>query len=204
MLDPSRPSEAAAGAPARSAAGAAGPAACRASAAGGAPRTGPRTVAPKSGALVDRRRRERERRRGRRRRSARDAFGRVRSSRVSLALEASFDAPASKRDRLGAEASAFLVGGALVPCAHVGALGLCALASVSALAASGADHAATVLGALGARVASELPLSPTLALRVHGDLVAPLRRVTLRLDGASSWTAPAAFLHLGAGLTYRF
>ena len=50
----------------------------------------------------------------------------------------------------------------------------------------------------------EVPLVERLAVRVHGDVVAPLARTRLQVDAEDLWIAPAVGGRLGIGVAYRF
>jgi hypothetical protein len=56
----------------------------------------------------------------------------------------------------------------------------------------------------GGRLAFEWPLSSSLSLRLHGDVVADLRRPTFTLDGKEAWGAPPVAGTLGVGALAHF
>ncbi|MBI2389450.1 MAG: hypothetical protein HYV09_07620 [Deltaproteobacteria bacterium] len=131
-----------------------------------------------------------------------------RTPRWSVDLEGRRDLPATAE--LGAgNATSSLFAASLVPCLMRGPLGVCAIASIGALQASGSDVAnarsATGLwAAFGVRLATEVPLLGPLAIGVHGDLLAPVVRTTLRLDGDDVYTTSVLAAALGARLMLHF
>jgi len=105
----------------------------------------------------------------------------------------------------GGEVSATRVAGGLAPCVHEGVLLVCGLGRVGVLYASGSEvtyprQANATFAVAGARIGLELPL--TNAIDVHGcaEVVAPLRRVRLELDGDEVWKSPPLSAWLGAGI----
>ncbi len=126
----------------------------------------------------------------------------------SLGLEGRADLGAST-DREGPDVRSSLLLATLAPCGHLGALALCALGSLGSLRGAGRDvdvpaERAALFPALGARAALELRASDRLSLRPHLDLVAPLRPVTLRVDGRGLWTTPPLSAALGASVALAF
>lgn len=129
-------------------------------------------------------------------------------ARVSLGVEGRADLAASTH-RDGPNVASSLLLATLAPCGRVGALSLCALGSIGSLRGAGrqvdvAEERATLYAAIGARAALRLPVGASLSLRPHVDLAAPLRPVTLRVDGRRLWTTPSLSVALGASVALSF
>jgi hypothetical protein len=127
---------------------------------------------------------------------------------LSLAIEGRADLPASTPLQTG-DVSAWLLAGSLVPCVHWRAVAACALASAGVLRAAGdrlvdARQVTDPWLALGARVATEVPLRARVAFDAHLDAVAPLVETELKVGGAAVWTTPAIALAAALGLAVAF
>lgn len=120
----------------------------------------------------------------------------------SATLEGRFDLPTSLEVDGGARVDAWLIVGTLSPCAHWRAVFGCAFLSLGSM--HGAGHGVDApraeqrfYAALGPRIGLEVPLGDVMALRVHGDLMAPIRAVTLQLRGRDVWASPDVAAVLG-------
>lgn len=135
-------------------------------------------------------------------------FGAWRRAAFSLGFEARGTASGSQSVPAGT-VSASAYSGSLIPCLHTGVAMFCAVTTVGWLRASGSeiatgrDASAAYIG-LGPRVGFELPVAARWSIRVHGDLVADLRRTTLRLNESDVWTAPGVYLALGTAVATHF
>lgn len=130
------------------------------------------------------------------------------TSRWAIDLEARRDLPATADVATGTATSS-LFAASIVPCLLRGPLGLCALASIGAIQATGGGvrNGRTETGlwaTLGVRIAAEVPLTRLIAIGVHVDAVAPLVRTELQLDGKDVWTTPALAGAAGARLSLHF
>jgi len=128
--------------------------------------------------------------------------------RWGIDLEFRRDFPATAEVSTGTATSSLLAA-SIVPCLIRGPLGLCALASIGAVQASGGSvrtprTASGLWLAAGVRVAVEVPLMRLVAIGLHADALAPLVRTALRLDGEDVWTTPALAGLVGARLTLHF
>jgi hypothetical protein len=137
------------------------------------------------------------------------AVGGLRAGAVSLGLEMRADAPASASGPGAGTVTSSLYLASVVPCAHYEFASLCGTGAVGWMQASGSGvstphGAGTLFVSAGARIALEWPLSQTFSFRVHGDLIADLRRPTFVLDGASAWSAPPVAGSTAMGLLGRF
>ena len=135
--------------------------------------------------------------------------GGVSARHASLDLEVHYEAPGGESAAQGGTVRSWLVDGALVPCGRVGWLALCGVAAVGRLDASsrGVTNPETkdaVLATLGARLGVEIPVTPLLALAIHGDLAGNLTRSTFQLDGTPAWQAPAVLGGFAAGAVVHF
>jgi hypothetical protein len=122
--------------------------------------------------------------------------GRLRWRRLSLGIEGRVDLPAY-RDVPGGQISSSLLLGGLLGCFHYRWLAGCALVTAGALRAAGhgipnAESATLAYAAGGIRLGVELPIFSIIALRLHGDLLAPFTRITLRESDtrAEIWSTP--------------
>jgi hypothetical protein len=140
--------------------------------------------------------------------------GRLRWGQLSLALEGRMDLPAYEDIPGGQVSSSLLLMGG-VGCVHLPvpraeAFG-CGVVYVGALRGAGHDIARPERTTLayatgGARLGVELPLYSILSLRVYGDLLATLTRITLRESGgpAEFWSTPPLSGAVGAAAVGTF
>lgn len=136
--------------------------------------------------------------------------GRLRWGKWSAALEGRIDLPAYQEIPGGEVSSSLLMAGGL-GCLHVRSFFGCGLAYVGALRAAGHDvplprRTTLLYAAAGARLGFEIPLYSVLSLRLSGDLLATLTRITLRESGgpAEYWTTPPLSGAFGAAAVGRF
>lgn len=128
----------------------------------------------------------------------------------SLAAEGRGDFPVSSATVSGGgSVSASLLVGSLVACLHRGVFAACPIGTLGVMRASGRSvtdplQDTKFYAATGGRVAVELPLSSVLALRIHGDVLAALTQITLRLNGRDVWTSPPVSGGLGTALVATF
>lgn len=94
---------------------------------------------------------------------------------------------------------------ALVPCAHADIVTMCGVIRAGAFWAESVDaaevrSAAGPYVALGARGGLELPLTPSVALAILGEVSAPLVGAELRLGSERVWETPPVNVSLGVGV----
>lgn len=127
----------------------------------------------------------------------------------SIGVEGRVDLPAVAQASRGGGVEASLLLASVVPCAHLRALGLCALGAIGTLRGRGRDidmaqRESTLYAAMGARLALELPLVGPIGVRAHADLLVPLIRTTLHLDDEAVWSTPTASVSFGLALLGTF
>ncbi len=128
---------------------------------------------------------------------------------VSLGIEGRADFPVSQAAVDGGRVSASLLVGSFVPCVHRGVILGCLLGTFGAMRASGESvtsplHEDKFYAAAGGRVGVEIPIGSFLATQLHGDVLAPLTQITLRLNDRDVWTTPVVSGSLGASLAGTF
>jgi hypothetical protein len=134
------------------------------------------------------------------------AFGQLRVSSLSAALEARLDAPAGTKS---GQANSWLYAAQLVPCFHPGPVFVCALGSIGEFVVSGPgapspSSGSALFAAAGARIGGEWPLSRASLLRAHADGLVDLAPPIYLLDGYDAlWTAPRFAFSVGVGLAVR-
>ena len=124
----------------------------------------------------------------------------------SAGLEAGAWLPASvssSASRAGARAWLHFLSGSA--CAERSHLFVCGVGTLGEFRASGTGRllsrsSGSTYVALGARVGTEIPLVGPFSLAVHGSVLTPLLRPTLRIGDALLWRAPIAGGELGIGL----
>jgi hypothetical protein len=97
----------------------------------------------------------------------------------------------------------------IAPCAHRGWLAACAVAAAGALHARGDGLALTatdvgLYAAAGARGLVDAPIGARWRLRVAGELVTPLVRAHLVVEGREQWAPPRLQVVAGLGLVRSF
>jgi hypothetical protein len=112
----------------------------------------------------------------------------------SLALEGRADYPREAAVGGGA-VSAHVAAGALVPCRHFGPVAVCGLVLVGGLRGSSRDLVdargdVTPYAAAGARLAVELALGRSWAVRLQGDLLGTITPTTLTVGSEDVWKTP--------------
>jgi hypothetical protein len=128
---------------------------------------------------------------------------------ISLGIEGRADFPVSRAAVGGGDVSASLLVGSVLPCAHRGIFLTCLMMTFGAMRASGEGvtnplRDTKFYAAAGGRVGVEIPAWGAVAVGLHGDLVAPLTEITLRLNDRDVWTTPNVSAVLGAGLAGTF
>ncbi|MDF2692352.1 MAG: hypothetical protein K0S65_735 [Labilithrix sp.] len=128
------------------------------------------------------------------------------SERWSAVLEAGAWLPStveSSTRRDGGKAwLVFLSGSA---CAHRGGLFVCGVGVLGDFRAAGTGHllsrsSGSTYVAVGGRLGADVPLGGPFSLVVHGDVLAPLFRPSLRIDDELLWRAPVFAGEFGLGL----
>ena len=135
---------------------------------------------------------------------------RLRRGLLSLGAEGRFDLPAY-REVAGGSISAFILGGAVLPCVHYQAFSGCVNVTAGALRAAGhellaAENVTMPYLAAGLRLGAEIPLVSILSLRLYGDLLATCTRISLKEtdSGRVFWTTPPVSGALGVGFAGNF
>jgi hypothetical protein len=112
------------------------------------------------------------------------------------------------RDAADGRIAAQRLWGEIVPCAHVGPIAGCAVASGGVITASGDfqvdGQAETPWIAAGVRALGEIAFTPQVALRAQVDLLLPVLRTTLTVSGEPVWRAPTVGAELGAVMVLYF
>jgi hypothetical protein len=133
--------------------------------------------------------------------------------RWSVGFEMRGDLPASAAAAYGGTVQSSLIFGALVPCLRHRVAALCAIAALGVERGGGAGYAdpRTVSGvwaALGGRIAVELPVASSVAVRVHADMLAALTRLELYVGvhdpGRRIYRTPDVSGALGLALLVSF
>lgn len=130
---------------------------------------------------------------------------------ISGAIEGEATAPAEHLVEGGA-VTASLLTAALVPCGHHGIAFVCLVGRAGVMRAEGQGVARPArssepYGAMGARVGVEVPFpssSSTVSFLANAEVVAPLTRIALRLNGEDAWSAPGVAGRVAIGLGMRF
>jgi hypothetical protein len=126
---------------------------------------------------------------------------------MALELRADFPAGAHASEGGGSVSSWVLLAG-LVPCFHLGWASLCAVGETGTLQAQGSGvtlpaSGSSLLAFAGLRAGAELPITPSVALRLRLEGLADLNRATLDLGTTMVWQAPLLAADLGGGLLVR-
>jgi hypothetical protein len=126
----------------------------------------------------------------------------------SLDLEGRRDAPTTVALGRGEITTSVLLA-SVVPCLHRGIAIGCAVVSLGSLQARGGGvnvtsaQSSVFLGA-GLRGGVEVPVSSLISLVARLEVMAPLIRTTVRLDGDDVWSAPTIAGSLGLGAVVFF
>jgi hypothetical protein len=131
---------------------------------------------------------------------------------LTLDLEARADAPATGNGSgvTGIHVQSWLVGGVLVPCAHLDIFYGCALLSVGSLTASSSGGGipsstqSAIWTAVGARAGVEIPMVSALVLRGWVEGVVALSSEQLVVGQTPVYTYPLVSGAVGAGVAWRF
>ena len=131
----------------------------------------------------------------------------LRVAAVSVSLEGSTDLP-TYQGVAGGSVGGAISAGSLVPCYHLGPLGICVTAAFGALRSEGqhlpdAQRATTFWAAVGARAAVEVPADGLLAFRAHLGLQVPLVRNTFTVGELRAWTSSPVSGDLALGIRLR-
>lgn len=133
----------------------------------------------------------------------------VRWPMFSLALEVRGDLPAATDPQSdGSRVREALIVGSAAPCLHAGWFVGCALIAGGVRIDEGLNRDVSTpivpyIG-MGVRAGVEVPLSPRFALRLAGEVLAPLRRHRIGDSKEDPWISPPAGVALGARLIAAF
>ena len=133
----------------------------------------------------------------------------VRWKGISAAVEGRADLPASASARNGARVQSSLIAVSLLPCFHVGVVHGCAVGTLGSLSATATDIARsnreqTLFAAAGVRGGVEWWFAANLGVQAHADVLAPITRTTLQIDGRDAWTTSPVALVGGIALAGHF
>lgn len=111
------------------------------------------------------------------------------------------------RGQHNARLEATVLGAALAPCAHVGVFFGCIVGRLGVLQGRAPEVVRPSLGSstnasIGPRIGVWVPVTGSFAFVTTAELVVPLVRTTLIVDGQGAWTAPAIAGGLTVGLGY--
>ncbi|MGK3986595.1 hypothetical protein WME99_26350 [Sorangium sp. So ce136] len=119
----------------------------------------------------------------------------VRWEAFSLSLEGREHLPAVAEPYRGTTFEASWLGGSLVPCGHMAWLFGCGLATAGRVRYSGMINVSGEMlmphAGLGLRTGLEVPISPSFAAQLSGELVAEVLRPTIHFPGAQRWSTAA-------------
>ncbi len=126
----------------------------------------------------------------------------------SIGIEGRADLPAGTGDRGSGNASASLLGGSLLPCAHTKFFVPCAHGFVGALSGVGEgisapQRATTVFAAVGGRAAFEWTVGRDWILRAWVDVLGTVTPTTLYVNNVPVWSTPSLSGTLGFGFVAR-
>jgi hypothetical protein len=132
----------------------------------------------------------------------------LRRSALSLSLEGRVDRPTSDPQPVGSISTSLLVA-SVAPCGHVRLFSACGLVTGGVFRAAGhglidARNVVAPYFALGARIATELPIHSRLAFVANIDVVAPLTQTDLLVGGEQVWTTPSISALAALGLSFTF
>jgi hypothetical protein len=126
------------------------------------------------------------------------AFGGIGWRSLALFAEVRKNLPAS-----GGGVAADLLVGALVPCVRYEFLFACADVGWGVLRLEGAQVKSVSYVAAGGRAGAQMSVG-RLAFRAHFDMLAPLDRTVVFLNGSEVWRLPAASVGIGLDTAVRF
>ncbi len=129
----------------------------------------------------------------------------VSKGRPGLDVGVRADLPASSQESMGRSASSSIVAGEVFPHGRFGPVRLGPVATAGALfGASGGESHVSVWAAVGARAVVDWTVARPLFLRLSVDGLVVVGRVSLRIEGAEVWSAPAlaAAASVGAGAEF--
>jgi hypothetical protein len=135
--------------------------------------------------------------------------GAIRWPSLSVGVEARADAPASAAAPGGGQVASWIVLGALVPCAYLGPVLVCALVQGGAMHAYSQDVSNSLSRdvawwAAGARLGALIPIGSDFFLRPRAEVLANLNRKTLEVNGQDAWTPEAVAESVGVDAVVRF
>ena len=133
----------------------------------------------------------------------------VRWKGFSAAVEGRADLPASASAGNGARVQSSLIAVSLLPCFHMGVVHGCAVGTLGSLSATATDIARsnreqTLFAAAGVRGGVEWWFAANLGVQAHADVLAPITRTTLQIDGRDAWTTSPVALGGGISLAAHF
>jgi hypothetical protein len=127
----------------------------------------------------------------------------------SLGLELRVGAPQAIQVNAVGSITVWKTALSISPCAHIGPLDACALASGGIIRGSGdgledARSAVSPMVAVGTRLALEARFTPTVSLRLHADAQAVLTTTRFDVDHMAVWVSNRLELWAGAGVIALF
>lgn len=137
-----------------------------------------------------------------------DAGADVRAGAFGLGVEAIVDAPSSSEgDRVGRVAASSYAFG-IAACLQGGIVRVCALAQLARFHGEGRDIAAprdddAWLGAFGGRLGLEVPFGQRFFVAPNVDVLAPVPRETIDVDGQPAFVQSAVVGRVGVGVGVR-
>lgn len=132
----------------------------------------------------------------------------LRRGAVSVGLEGRADLPVTAPLRVGDMRTSLLTG-SVVPCLHSWIFSGCLLTTAGALRAAGhglVDERAVTMSflAIGGRLALELPITRSVLVVLHGDVLAPLTETILRVSNEVVWNSSPLAAAVGLCVGARF
>ncbi|HVH43407.1 MAG TPA: hypothetical protein VM925_13730 [Labilithrix sp.] len=136
-------------------------------------------------------------------------FGGARWRALSVEIEGRGDLPSSAASSQGGRVQSSTLLGMFVPCVRLAIPYACAVGAVGQLRASSVGvtaprDASALYTGVGARLGAAIPVTSSLEARVYGDVLAPLDRRSLTVNGVDVfWFAPVS-ANLNFALSVRF